>query len=143
MDPYYYSPSHYPLSSQSQSQFYPSFQHPSALFHPTANGEDDFIVDNPHLPPIHSPPTTDQERPRDQEANVQVPHGTGKVCSLKGCGVILPDNYTFKMCESCRVKHQGYSKVKRIKRKQEKIDSGIAFRSRGPNKVRQSSILQT
>jgi hypothetical protein len=133
MDQYYYS-SHYPLPSQSQSQFYSSFPPPPSIFNPSGHGEDDFIVDGPQLPPIHPPQHGDQDRSRE-DTNPQSSPSSGRVCSLKGCGMILADNYSFKMCEGCRVKHQGYSRVKRSKRRQEKIDAGVPLRNRGPNKV--------
>lgn len=139
MEQYNYS-FQYPLSSQSQFQSHFPFQQPP-LFNPNGNDNDEFIVDHPQLPPINPPQQGGSEgrTPRDQNGHSPSPVGNGsspgRVCSLKGCGVHLPEGYAYKMCESCRVKHQGYSRVKRSKRRKEKLDAGIPLRNRGPNKV--------
>ncbi|KAI0042822.1 hypothetical protein FA95DRAFT_1563936 [Auriscalpium vulgare] len=45
-------------------------------------------------------------------------------CSVKGCSKPLPNDYTLKMCETCRGRHRIYATTKRAKRKMEKAAVG-------------------
>lgn len=45
---------------------------------------------------------------------------THRACSVRGCAQQLPEECPTKMCESCRVRHREYAKIKRAKRRMEK-----------------------
>ncbi|GBE89017.1 hypothetical protein SCP_1500190 [Sparassis crispa] len=51
--------------------------------------------------------------------------GPARLCSVRGCGSELPNDYAHKMCETCRGRHRVYANTKRAKRKMEKAAMGL------------------
>jgi hypothetical protein len=43
-----------------------------------------------------------------------------RFCSVKGCKLVIPSNYNFKMCPSCRTRYRTYGNTKRAKWKAER-----------------------
>lgn len=47
--------------------------------------------------------------------------GSLRLCSVKGCKAVIPDEYFFKICEPCRDRYRGYGTTKRAKWKRDRI----------------------
>lgn len=87
--------------SESDSEFEDQEEHEvSATLQPGSPGETNGLVED-----------TGQTAPDT---------GSPRFCSVKGCKLVIPSNYAFKMCPSCRTRYRTYGNTKRAKWKAER-----------------------